>query len=82
MDKAGIRTFLQKDLASNKSTGEIKDSESLIELGILDSLSILKLVSFLEKQCSIKIEDIDLLPDNFETVDLIYSFVNKKKSGN
>jgi acyl carrier protein len=81
MEKTKIRDFLRKEILIKKSASDFKDSDNLIEMGVIDSLSIMKMVQFLEKEFALIIEDIDLLPENFETIDQIVSFVKNKKLG-
>lgn len=50
-----------------------------IEEGMLDSFDIVSLVDELEETFAIKIEGIDVIPNNFSTVDNIISLL--KKSG-
>lgn len=61
-----------------KNLDELQEGDSLIEKGVLDSLSILTVVAFLEKEFKIKIDDLDLLPENFETINNIDCFVTTK----
>lgn len=53
--------------------------ESLFELGLIDSLGIMMLVQQLEKDFDIKVPEVDLLPDNFDTINAIASYVNKRR---
>lgn len=53
--------------------------ESLIETGIIDSLAIVKIITFLEIEFRIKINDEDILPENFESVIAMSDFINIKK---
>lgn len=77
MEKTKIRNFIKNEILPKTGLSDFKDDDNLIEKSAIDSLSILKLVSFLEKEFSMKIDDIDLLPENFETVDKITVFVQK-----
>lgn len=52
--------------------------DNLLESGIIDSLGILDLVSFLEQQFGIVVADDDLIPDNFQSVSRITLFVEQK----
>ena len=58
--------------------GKIKDDESLFEQGIIDSLGVLQLVSFLEEHFGVHVDDEDLVPENFDTVNRIREFVESK----
>ncbi len=50
---------------------KVGDADSLISSGLIDSLSILKLIGNLESRLSVKIPAGDLQPDDFESVDYI-----------
>jgi acyl carrier protein len=57
----------------------IKNDTALIESGILDSLSILKLVLFIEDRFGVKVSPEDVVPENFETVEAICSYLRSKR---
>jgi acyl carrier protein len=59
----------------------LKDSDALLESGILDSLGILDLVGFLEQEFSFTVADDELVPDNFQTVERIVAFVERRTAG-
>jgi acyl carrier protein len=50
----------------------------LLEKGILDSLGILDVVSFLETEFSMVVNDEELVPENFQTLGTLSAFVLKK----
>lgn len=54
---------------------------SLLESGILDSLSLLRLVVFLEERFAITVGDADLLPQNFESIDAICAYLRARSAG-
>jgi acyl carrier protein len=72
-----IRSFILENfpVAKKRSTG---NNEPLLESGIVDSLGILDVVAFLERTFSIKIEDDELVPENFGSIEYLASFVEKK----
>ena len=53
-------------------------SDSLLENGIIDSLGVLDLVLFIEKTFQIKVEDDDMMPDNFQSIEIITCFISSK----
>ncbi len=59
---------------------ELPDDASLRDLGVVDSTGVLELVSFLEQEHGIVIEDSELLPENLDSVDAIAAFVEKKRA--
>jgi acyl carrier protein len=74
-----IRKFiLEKFPLARKQ--QIKDSDPLLESGVLDSLGVLDLVSFVEQEFSVHVADEELVPENFQTIDRIAAFVESKSS--
>ncbi len=82
----------QDEMSSNKETvrnfvvehflfGEgdtLKGDTSFLEEGIIDSTGILELVMFLEETYNLKVEDSELVPENFDTLDNITCYLDKK----
>ena len=60
---------------------ELKNTEPLLENGIIDSLGVLDLVTFMEEQFAINVADEELVPDNFQTIERLTAFVHNKRSG-
>lgn len=59
---------------------ELPDDASLRDLGVVDSTGVLELVSFLEQEHGIVIDDSELLPENLDSVNAIAAFVEKKRA--
>ena len=57
------------------STGTIAPDQSLFEAGVLDSVGIFDLVSFLEEEFGLQIGDEQIVPENFESINAITDFV-------
>jgi acyl carrier protein len=74
-----IREFiLEKFPLARKQ--QIKDSDALLESGILDSLGVLDLVNFVEREFSVGVADDELVPENFQSIDRIAAFIEHKSS--
>ncbi len=72
-----IHAFLLEKFPLARKVGVDKDT-ALLERGILDSLGILDVVSFLETEFSMAINDDELVPENFQTPGALSGFVLKK----
>jgi len=57
----------------------VENGQSLLEAGILDSLGVLSLVSFLESRYEIGVSDDELLPENFDSIEAITAFVRRRQ---
>lgn len=75
-----IRKFILEELLSDKSKLDLTNQDSLIESSVIDSLGIQNLILFLEKEFNIKVLDEDVIPENFENVEAICTFVNTKRN--
>jgi acyl carrier protein len=75
-----IRQFLVEDVFYDKDLKDIGPEESLLAKGLLDSLSILKTVTFCEEEFGITIPDEDVLPDHFESVRAIAKLVDRVRA--
>jgi acyl carrier protein len=57
------------------SKDSIDVSKSLVDQGVIDSLSFVEIALFLEKTCSVKIGTELILPENFDSINRIVEFV-------
>jgi len=72
-----VYAFLLEKFPLARKIGIGRDT-ALLERGILDSLGILDVVSFLEGEFSMVITDEELVPENFQTLGTLTEFVVKK----
>ncbi len=79
MGKNKIREFIIQKFPAARKAG-LEDDSPLLESGIIDSLGVLEVVHFLETEFAVQIEDDDLTPDNFRTVDSMDVFLRAKRT--
>lgn len=72
-----IRKFLEED-PQFRITKEINKDTPLIETGVLDSFSVVKLMMFIEKEFSITVDVADLTEENVSTLGNIEKMVSFK----
>lgn len=77
--EAAIRKFLVEEILYDRQLKELAPTENLIERGLLDSLGILKTVTFCEDTFGITIPDDQVLPDNMESVRAIAKLVEERR---
>ncbi|MBI1796487.1 MAG: acyl carrier protein [Candidatus Eisenbacteria bacterium] len=78
--EAAIRRFLIEEILYDRELKDLSPTDNLIERGLLDSLGILKTVTFCEEQFGITIPDDQVLPDNMESVRAIAKLVEARRS--
>lgn len=75
-----LKQFIESKLVSNKAYQNLSESDPLLTTGIIDSLGIVKLLTFIKDQFSVTIEDEDITPENFATIDAISALIQSKKN--
>ena len=75
--KEKVRAFVL-EYAAGKGLTEVKDDEPLLTNNIIDSLGSFRMIAFLEETFPLTIEDTDMVPENFQTLNAIESFVAGK----
>jgi acyl carrier protein len=75
--KEPIRAFIL-EYAADRGVTEVKDDDSLLTTNIIDSLGSFRLIAFLEETFPLTVEDTDMVPENFHTLNAIESFVAGK----
>ena len=71
-----IRKFLEVQFPLVRT---LRDQDRLLGDGILDSLGILEVVSFLEREFGMTVSDEELLPENFNSISTLAAFVESKR---
>ncbi|HKV25963.1 MAG TPA: acyl carrier protein [Candidatus Acidoferrum sp.] len=72
-----LRDFLLERFPLVRKRG-LNFDDNLLEGGVLDSLGILDLVAFIEREFQVVLSDEELLPENFESISHITAFIRNK----
>ena len=56
---------------------DFEDSDNYIEDGMLDSFDIVTLVSMIEEKYDVNIDGLDIVPENFVSIEAIVELINK-----
>ena len=76
-NKTKIREFIIENFLFGNADG-LKDDTSFLDEGIIDSTGVLELVTFLEENFGIQVEDEELIPENLDSIDNVSSFLERK----
>jgi len=76
--RENLRKFIVNNFSFGREDVTFSDDESLLEKGFIDSTGVLELVTFLEKNYKIHVEDEELIPANLDSVNKIVRFLNRK----
>jgi acyl carrier protein len=70
-----IRSFISE----NFFVEGYADDASFLREGILDSLGMLELVGFLEREFQLRVTEEELVPENLDSLDNASAFVERKR---
>ena len=74
-----VEKYIVEELLVAGKDERLDPEQSLLSSGVIDSLAILRLISFIEKTFDIVVEDEDVIPENFETLNIIGEYIKNKK---
>jgi acyl carrier protein len=73
-----VNDYITRELVQDVDLLPLGDATSLLETGILHSLSMLRLAVFLRERFGVTVEDADLIPENFDSVDAICAYLRAR----
>ncbi len=73
-----IKDYISKNLLFSDNGFPYADEVSFLEEGIVDSVGVMELVAFVEDKFSLKINDTDVTPDNFDSVGKLAAFIRRR----
>jgi len=72
-----IRDFISSELMFEDSSGNLSDDTPLLA-GVIDSLGLMQLISFIEEEFEVAIDDAEVTATNFRTVGDIQRLIEQK----
>lgn len=72
-----IRQYIAKNLLFSPNF-KYSDDASFLGEGIIDSIGVMEIVSFIEQEFKISVDLGDITPDNFDSVAKIAQYVERK----
>jgi len=78
--KTAVKAYISENFLMGQSDIELGDDTSFLEMGLLDSTGVIELVSFLEEEFGIQVEDDEITPENLDTLNRICSYVEQKST--
>ncbi len=73
-----IRRYILENFLFTSDEGRLQNTDSFLEAGIVDSTGILELLMFLEEAFGVEVEDEEVLPSNFDSVERLTRYIQRK----
>ena len=75
-----VTSFIVENFLFGESMDGLKDTDSFLDSGIIDSTGILELVSFIEETYAIQVKDEELIPENLDSIANVTAYVQRKST--
>ena len=84
MSEAAVRETIRGHILNNlmftDDPARLPDGASLLDMGVTDSTGVLELVLLMEENFALQVQDAAIIPENFDSVDRMVSFVMRSKT--
>ena len=75
-----LRSYILQNFLFTEDEAALKNSDSFLGKGLIDSTGIMEVIFFLQEEFGIQVEDAEMIPANLDSVDNILAFVARKKA--
>ncbi len=75
-----IRQFIFENFLFDADNSALDNDDSFLEKGIIDSTGVLELVSWIQETFGFDVDDMELVPENLDSVNCLAQFIQKKTS--
>lgn len=72
-----IKKFIVDEYLPDATVSDLEPTYDLLGNGVIDSLGLLRFVTWLEGRFDVAIDDIEIAPENFRTVADIVQFIER-----
>lgn len=72
-----IKHYITSEFAPDVTIDQLDADYDLLENGIVDSLGLLRLIEWVGNHFDLPVEEMDLAPANFRSVNAIHEFVTE-----
>ena len=76
--RADLTQYIQSKLLSQDADVALHPDTDVLRQGIIDSLGVFQVVSFLEEKWGIRIDDAEITVDNFQSIDAMAQLASSK----
>ena len=80
--KESVKKFILDNFLFESDVNAVGYDDSFLEKGIIDSTGVMELVSFIEEEFKVSVDDDELIPENLDTINRLASFVKSKLGSN
>lgn len=73
-----LRSFILENYLFTDDQSALKNTDSFLTMGIIDSTGIMEVIFFIEENFGIKVADEEMVPENLDSIANLVAFVGRK----
>jgi acyl carrier protein len=78
--KEQVKNYILENYLFTDDQSALKDDDSFLQQGIIDSTGILEVIFFLEDAFGVTVADDEMVPENLDSVNNLVKFINSKNA--
>lgn len=75
-----LRDYILENFLFTDDQSAIKNEDSFLDKGIIDSTGIMEVIFFLEEEFGIQVKDKEMVPENLDSICNIVAFIGRKQT--
>jgi acyl carrier protein len=75
-----LRQFVIETFLFGNDDGRLSNDDSFVDNGLIDSMGIINLVSYVESRYGIQVADVEVVPEIWDSVSRIARFITSKEA--
>lgn len=75
-----IKQYIAETFLFSDNGFPLSDDASFLDEGVIDSMGVLELIMFTEETFNISVKDEEIKPENFDSVNKLHDYIQRKRS--
>jgi acyl carrier protein len=76
--RSRLRRFIEGNFMLTGGGAKLRDGDSFLDNGIVDSTGVLEVISFIQDEFHIEVLDEEMLPENLDSIDKLAAYIQGK----
>ncbi len=76
--KESVKKYILDNFLFESDENAVAYDDSFLEKGIIDSTGVMELVSYIEEEFKVSVDDDELVPENLDSINNLAVFIKKK----
>lgn len=76
-----LRSFVLENFLFTDDEEALKNGDSFLAMGIVDSTGIMEVILFIEEEFEITVANDEMVPENLDSIESLVAYVSRKTAG-